>query len=67
MLPMTSHATGHRPVQTADFVAASLLTSEEGAEIHLIARDGRMLRLPTDEANARQLIIGLWKALDGQR
>ncbi|WP_439597810.1 hypothetical protein [Falsiroseomonas sp.] len=45
-------------------MAATLLTSEEGAEIHLMDREGRLLRLPTDEANARQLIIGLWQALD---
>ncbi len=56
-----------RTARAPDFVAASLLTSAEGAEIHLMARDGRLLRLPTDEANARQLIIGLWQALDRER
>ncbi|MGK7861992.1 hypothetical protein [Falsiroseomonas sp. E2-1-a4] len=56
-----------RTARAPDFVAASLLTSAEGAEIHLVARDGRLLRLPTDEANARQLIIGLWQALDRER
>jgi hypothetical protein len=66
---MTPHATGRAPrsVSTPDVVAATLLTSEQGAEIHLMAKDGRLLRLPTDEANARQLIIGLWQALDRQR
>ncbi|MBU8545870.1 MULTISPECIES: hypothetical protein [Roseomonadaceae] len=66
---MTPHATGRttRAVSTPDVIAATLLTSEQGAEIHLMAKDGRLLRLPTDEANARQLIIGLWQALDRQR
>ncbi|NKE45757.1 hypothetical protein HB662_13280 [Roseomonas frigidaquae] len=65
---MLLHPTGQsRPARAPDFVAASLLTSAEGAEIHLVARDGRLLRLPTDEANARQIIIGLWQALDRDR
>jgi hypothetical protein len=55
------------PARASDFVAASLLTSTEGAEIHLMARDGRLLRLPTDEVTARQLIVGLWQALDRAR
>ena len=46
-------------------VAASLLTSADGAELHLIARDGQRLCLAADEANARALAIALWQALDG--
>ena len=46
-------------------VAASLLTSADGAELHLIARDGQRLRLPADEASARGLALALWRALDG--
>lgn len=65
MMPQTPGQS--RPPRAPDFVAASLLTCADGAEIHLVARDGRLLRLPTDEANARQLIIGLWQALDRDR
>ncbi|MBU8539876.1 hypothetical protein [Falsiroseomonas tokyonensis] len=60
---MMTHTAARSP-RAPDFVAATLLTSEEGAEIHLMDREGRLLRLPTDEANARQLIVGLWQALD---
>jgi hypothetical protein len=52
-------------VSTApDLVAASLLTSPAGAELHLIARDGGRLRLATDEATARRLAQALWRALE---
>ncbi|NKC30333.1 hypothetical protein [Falsiroseomonas selenitidurans] len=65
---MTPQTAGrNRPPRAPDLVAASLLTSDDGAEIHLIARNGQLLRLPTDEATARQLVIGLWRALDRQR
>jgi hypothetical protein len=51
------------PVPT-ELVAASLLTSAEGAEVHLIATDGRRLRLPADEETARALVVNIWRALD---
>jgi hypothetical protein len=63
MMPQTAA----HPARASDFVAASLLTSDQGAEVHLVARDGRLLRLPTDEATARQLIVSLWRALDRGR
>lgn len=47
-----------------DLVAASLLTSPAGAELHLVARDGGRLRLATDEATARTLAQALWQALE---
>jgi hypothetical protein len=48
----------------ATLVAASLLTSAEGAEVHLVATDGRLLRLPADEETARALALNIWRALD---
>lgn len=52
-------------VSTApDLVAAPLLTTPAGAELHLVARDGGRLRLATDEATARMLAQALWGALE---
>lgn len=48
----------------AELIAASLLTSAQGAEVHLVSRDGRRFRVPTDEETARSLVLSLWKALD---
>jgi len=48
----------------ADLVAASLLTSDKGAELHLVARDGQRLRLSADEPTARAIAVTLWQALD---
>lgn len=45
-------------------VVASLLTSPQGAELHLVAADGRLVRLPADEETARALALNLWRALD---
>ena len=47
-----------------ELIAASLLTSAEGAEVHLVSRDGRRFRLPADEETARSLVLTLWRALD---
>ncbi|WP_270937505.1 hypothetical protein [Falsiroseomonas oryzae] len=55
------------PPAPADLIAASLLTSDEGAELHLIARDGSRLRLAADEATARALALNLWQALEQPR
>ncbi len=51
----------------SELIAASLLTSAAGAELHLVARDGQRLRLAADEETARALAIGLWRALDRAR
>jgi len=70
---MTPKNTGHararaaREIPAPEFIAASLLTSDTGSEIHLMARDGRLMRLSADAETARSAIIGLWKALDSQR
>lgn len=53
-----------RSTSCPDLVAASLLTSAEGAEVQLVARDGRRLRVPADEETARNLVLSLWQALD---
>jgi hypothetical protein len=53
-----------RPTATPDLVAASLITSPSGAELHLVARDGQRLRLPADEPTARDIALGLWRALE---
>lgn len=55
------------PAATPDLVAASLLTSAAGAELHLVTRDGRRLRLATDEPTARLLADALWPALERRR
>ncbi len=47
-----------------ELIAASLLTSAEGAEVHLISRDGHRFRLPADEETARSLALTLWRALN---
>lgn len=47
-----------------DLVAASLLTSTTGAELHLVARDGQRLRIAADEKTARALALSLWRALE---
>lgn len=60
MMPATSLP----PALPADLIAASLLTSPRGAELHLVSRSGQRVRLPTDEATARSLAITLWRALD---
>lgn len=52
------------PAIPAELVAASLLTSAQGAEVHLVSRDGRRFRVPTDEETARSLVLSLWRALD---
>ncbi len=70
---MTPKNNGHarapasRDFPAPELIAASLLTSDQGSEIHLMSRDGRLLRLSADEETARSAIIGLWKALDGRR
>jgi hypothetical protein len=60
MLPLNA---GHaRPAP--DIISASLLTAGDRGEVHVIARDGRLLTLVTDEATARSLAMSLWRALD---
>jgi hypothetical protein len=49
-----------------DLVAASLLTSASGAELHLVARDGRRLRVATDAETGRLLAQALWRALEAE-
>ena len=62
---MTPRSVAHARAKPApELVAASLLTSDEGAEVHLIARDGRLLKISADEETARSVAISLWKALD---
>lgn len=53
-----------RPPTTPDLVAASLLTSQSGAELHLVAGDGQRLRVAADESTARDLALGLWRLLE---
>lgn len=53
-----------RDIPAPELIAATLLTSDTGSEIHLVSRDGRLMRLSADEDTARSAIIGLWKALD---
>ena len=47
-----------------DLISASLLTAGNRGEVHLMGRDGRVLKLKTDTATARSLAVSLWKALD---
>ena len=47
-----------------ELIAASLLTSAEGAEVHLVSAEGQRFRLPADEDTARSLVLTLWRALD---
>lgn len=49
---------------TPDLVAASLLTAGDRGEVHLVARDGQLMTLKTDEATARKLALSLWKVLE---
>ncbi len=51
-------------VLPAEVVAASLLTSAAGAEVHLVGRDGQLMRLNADETTARRVALLLWRALD---
>jgi hypothetical protein len=62
--PMTPNRPGR--AIAPDLVTASLLTSPTGAELHLVARDGQLLRFATDEGTARTLALALWQALDGR-
>lgn len=55
------------PAATPDLVAAPLITSPTGAELHLVTRDGHRLRLATDEPTARLLACTLWPALEQRR
>lgn len=55
-----------QPVMPPEVIAASLLTSDRGAEVQIVAGDGRRLRLSTDEEIARSLAVSLWRALDRQ-
>jgi hypothetical protein len=52
------------PTSAADLVAASLLTSASGAEVHIVARDGQRLRVAADEETARALAVSLWRAIE---
>ncbi len=56
-----------RTVPAADIVAASLLTSDGGAEVELVGRDGQRLRVVADEPTARALALSLWRALEVPR
>ena len=47
-----------------DLVSASLLTAGKDGEVHLMARDGQLMTLRTDEATARRLALSLWKVLE---
>ena len=60
MTPMTTGA------MAPEVVAASLLTSATGAELHLVGRDGRRLRVATDEETGRLLAQALWRALESK-
>ena len=59
-MPPTTDA----PSATADLIAAALLTSATGAELHLFTQDGRRLRLATDAPTAWLLAGALWPALE---
>jgi hypothetical protein len=61
---MPRHDTNPWPLPAPGLLAASLLTSAEGAEVQIIARDGQRLRLAVDEATARSLVASLWGAQD---
>lgn len=62
---MTPRSTANPwPKPAPELVAASLLTSDLGAEVHLISRDGRLLKISADEETARSVAISLWQALD---
>ena len=52
------------PAAPQDLVAAPLITSAAGAELHLVTREGHRLRLATDEPTARRLARALWSALE---
>lgn len=49
---------------TPDIISASLLTAGKNGEVHLVARDGQLMTLKTDEATARKLALSLWRALE---
>jgi hypothetical protein len=53
--------------RAAELVAASLFTSDSGAELELVARDGQRVRLAADEHTARALALGLWGAMEAGR
>jgi hypothetical protein len=59
----TQPATRRPKLPVTDLVSASLLTSDKGAELHLVGRDGHLLRLSADEATARHAAVMLWQAL----
>ncbi|HZF74729.1 MAG TPA: hypothetical protein VE033_02705 [Acetobacteraceae bacterium] len=67
MQTATQTATKRTSRPATDLVAASLLTSEKGAELHLVSRDGRLLRLQADESTARDAAVMLWQALNRSR
>jgi hypothetical protein len=62
--PAAANNAAAAPDSIANCIAASLLTSPQGAELHLITRDGQRVRIATDEATARALAATLWPALD---
>jgi hypothetical protein len=53
--------------QAAELIAASLFTSDAGAELELVSRDGQRVRLAADERTARALALGLWGAMEKGR
>lgn len=61
---MTPTPGPQRPLPMVELVAASLITHDDDAEVQLVARDGRRLRVATDAATARALALTLWSALD---
>jgi hypothetical protein len=60
-----SHAMTPMLPTPPDLVAASLLTSATGAELHLVVRGGRRLRVATDEETGQLLAHALWRVLEG--
>jgi len=55
-----------RPPTAPELVAASLITGVSGAELQLVTCDGQRLRLPADEPTARDIALGLWRALEAR-
>jgi hypothetical protein len=65
---MTPRSAGRSwPAPASPLLAASLLTSAEGAEVQIISRDGHRLRLAVDEETARTVVASLWGAPDPRR
>lgn len=62
MTPTTPGPAG--PIAATELVAASLITSPWGAELQLVTRDGRRLRLATGQDAAREAAVALWRAMD---